>query len=464
MLRMTRQSLSSCRMSRSWSRIRSHLVDLGISSLIAAHLDIHTVLISSRDRRERFGRSSEVVKAMEAVAAPTQSAVSADVGVGMTDAASAADANGLQLVNNAEAVTAMAVDEPAHSIARAVSAEPSVGSRRPRSPSQSGSESGSDDDRSSDSGSGSGSDDGSSAASRSDDDRQKPATAPAKRSLPVEPDHDRAGDHEEAFYGDHVVDSAAPELDEAEQWVQAAERAGFPAHELIDLEKELFGPWISNDEEKYRFLDLRNWQLCMWQADMNSYLSVQKATKDASDDLVSLARRVHGYLEQYGYINSGILSPKLHPSVSQPSSSGTGSSSSSGSRYAHPVAPRKRILVLGAGMSGACAARQLRAFGHEVIVLEARSRIGGRVCTSRKFDNAAVDLGASIITGLVGNPLATIVKQSRARLHRIESACPLFAPNGQPLDTQLDSRVEAIFNMLMQATDRLRGAGMRNAV
>ncbi|NEQ83546.1 MAG: FAD-dependent oxidoreductase, partial [Moorea sp. SIO2I5] len=41
------------------------------------------------------------------------------------------------------------------------------------------------------------------------------------------------------------------------------------------------------------------------------------------------------------------------------------------------------VLVIGAGMAGLGAARQLRDKGYSVKVLEGRDRIGGRIWTSR---------------------------------------------------------------------------------
>ena len=46
--------------------------------------------------------------------------------------------------------------------------------------------------------------------------------------------------------------------------------------------------------------------------------------------------------------------------------------------------PRKRVVVLGAGMAGLAAAFELDAVGHDVTVLEARTRPGGRVLTLRE--------------------------------------------------------------------------------
>mmetsp|Transcript_3199 Transcript_3199/g.6034 ORF Transcript_3199/g.6034 Transcript_3199/m.6034 type:complete len:974 (-) Transcript_3199:151-3072(-) len=60
---------------------------------------------------------------------------------------------------------------------------------------------------------------------------------------------------------------------------------------------------------------------------------------------------------------------------------------------------RKRVVVIGAGMSGLSCARALQQSGRfEVVVLEARSRTGGRVWTDAVTQHTApVDLGGSVI-------------------------------------------------------------------
>ena len=45
---------------------------------------------------------------------------------------------------------------------------------------------------------------------------------------------------------------------------------------------------------------------------------------------------------------------------------------------------KKRIVVIGAGLAGLTAARELQRQGHEVVIIEARERIGGRIWTSLK--------------------------------------------------------------------------------
>src|SRR5437764_10169397 len=46
--------------------------------------------------------------------------------------------------------------------------------------------------------------------------------------------------------------------------------------------------------------------------------------------------------------------------------------------------PVQKIVVLGAGLAGLCSAFELQSQGHQVTVLEAQSRAGGRVRTLRE--------------------------------------------------------------------------------
>ena len=66
----------------------------------------------------------------------------------------------------------------------------------------------------------------------------------------------------------------------------------------------------------------------------------------------------------------------------------------------------RKAIVIGAGLSGLSAARALVDAGWEVIVLEGRDRIGGRVHTQD-----GIDMGAHWIHGTEGNPVTNLARQ-----------------------------------------------------
>ena len=68
----------------------------------------------------------------------------------------------------------------------------------------------------------------------------------------------------------------------------------------------------------------------------------------------------------------------------------------------------RHVLVLGAGMAGLSAARHLATAGAKVTVIEARNRIGGRTWTSELWPDLPLDMGASWLHGVTGNPLTSM--------------------------------------------------------
>lgn len=118
------------------------------------------------------------------------------------------------------------------------------------------------------------------------------------------------------------------------------------------------------------------------------------------------------------------------------------------------------VIVVGAGLAGLTAARQLRSMGFKVVVLEGRSRPGGRVRTKKMCGDGGVvgaaDLGGSVLTGINGNPLGVLARQLGFPLHKVRDICPLYLPNGKAVDKEVDSRVESAFNKLLDRVCKLR--------
>src|SRR5687768_18437767 len=63
------------------------------------------------------------------------------------------------------------------------------------------------------------------------------------------------------------------------------------------------------------------------------------------------------------------------------------------------TSPAKKVLILGAGMAGLAAGYELSKLGHDITILEARTRPGGRVFTLREpyADGLYAEAGAARI-------------------------------------------------------------------
>lgn len=69
------------------------------------------------------------------------------------------------------------------------------------------------------------------------------------------------------------------------------------------------------------------------------------------------------------------------------------------------------IIIIGAGIAGIACAKKLQENGKKVTILEARSRIGGRI-DSLQSDADVFDLGASWIHGVEDNPIWDIAQEN----------------------------------------------------
>ncbi|MFD6438403.1 FAD-dependent oxidoreductase [Peribacillus sp. NPDC060186] len=74
--------------------------------------------------------------------------------------------------------------------------------------------------------------------------------------------------------------------------------------------------------------------------------------------------------------------------------------------------PKKNVVIIGAGISGLAAATHLFDKGMNVTVIEGRNRIGGRIWTDRSINNIPLDMGASWVHGIKGNPIYDLAKKN----------------------------------------------------
>lgn len=83
------------------------------------------------------------------------------------------------------------------------------------------------------------------------------------------------------------------------------------------------------------------------------------------------------------------------------------------------------VIIVGAGMAGLTAAKELEKAGKSFLVLEAQDRIGGRTLVDKKFA-IPVDLGAAWFHGVERNPLVPIADKMGFKRVDTELNGPIF--------------------------------------
>ncbi len=130
---------------------------------------------------------------------------------------------------------------------------------------------------------------------------------------------------------------------------------------------------------------------------------------------------------------------------------------------------KSKVIVIGAGIAGLAAANELQAEGYDVVVLEARDRIGGRIHTSTQWPEIPLDLGASWIHGVSGNPLTELADEIEAvRLTTSYDRAATYDTDGQPLsetDEQLQQKLRSrLYEAIEKVQDDDSDVSIRQAI
>lgn len=305
-----------------------------------------------------------------------------------------------------------------------------------------------------------------------------PSTVSSKATTPVEADgaQEQLGDeppvalrqssseeHTERYNFDSIAPKSSIPTDiatyqYASECIVAAESSRLNPYALHPEEYLLLRHHISH-KQVTTYLNIRNGILRLWMRRPCVGVTRQEAVGCANARWFDAASVCFDWLVRRGYINYGCVQ------VSRPQMK---------NQEVPIVKKQKTIAVIGAGLSGLGCARQLEALftqfadrflerGEEppkVIVLEGRSRVGGRVY-SREFKTKSPDpqpefagkrhtaeMGGMIITGFDrGNPINILLRgQLSLPYHALTADTTIYDSNGKPVDPVRDQLVEKLYN------------------
>ena len=114
---------------------------------------------------------------------------------------------------------------------------------------------------------------------------------------------------------------------------------------------------------------------------------------------------------------------------------------------------KRSVIIIGAGVAGLAAARDLARAGLAVTVLEGKAQIGGRVVTDRTSLGFACDLGAGWIHGPDGgNPITALAQEAKAATFLTsDESVKVYDASGKDVSTvQFGAQGDGRFKTLMK--------------
>lgn len=171
------------------------------------------------------------------------------------------------------------------------------------------------------------------------------------------------------------------------------------------------------------------------------------------------ANRRH-FLKLTSLASLGILMGGCNRSVNDKDTPVAITSRTTANSNALPADQEFDVIVIGAGAAGLGAARLLQDEGYQVVILEARERIGGRVWTSHAWPESPLDLGASWIHGVEGNPVNELAQQFKVNTVSTNyDNITTYDPAGWALSDserdKLDRRLEELLVELAETREKL---------
>lgn len=218
---------------------------------------------------------------------------------------------------------------------------------------------------------------------------------------------------------------------------------GFPLDSLTEEEIEANVVPSLGGIHQSNYIVVRNHILSSWRSNVSVWITRDQVLESIRSEHRDLVDSAYSFLLEHGYINFGLAPPIKEAKLRSPLG-----------------VEKANVVIVGAGLAGLVAARQLIFLGFKVVLLEGRTRPGGRVRTKKmnggNGEVAAADLGGSVLTGINGNPLGVLARQLGFPLHKVRDICPLYLPDGRGVNPDIDSKVEVSFNKLLDRVCKLR--------
>ncbi|XP_056377226.1 lysine-specific histone demethylase 2 isoform X2 [Hyla sarda] len=212
--------------------------------------------------------------------------------------------------------------------------------------------------------------------------------------------------------------------------------------DVMELDELYEFPEFSRDPTMY--LAMRNLILALWHINCKEVLTSNTCAHHimvrglVRIRCVQELERILYFMTRKGLVNTGVLSV------------------SPGQCLLPKEYHNKSVIIVGAGPAGLAAARQLHNFGLQVMILEARDRIGGRVWDDKSFKGVTIGKGAQIVNGCINNPIAIMCEQIGIKMRKLREKCDLIQEGGRITDEAIDKRMDFHFNAILDVVAEWR--------